>query len=316
MHEALTVALFVAATLPGPVLVHDSRESSPAASVGAFAGTVPGVPPSPAPTVYERRAGRWRQFWLVFESNDQDRGVVRTGRHTGDWEMVQFRVDAAGRPVEAVYAQHSGAGAILRPGRPPPGRARSTAATRWANATAARCCCRSRHPRSPPWSSSDCAVGDHREMPNIFNPDWEAELPGLRGERVGAAAGGEKLGATLYEVDPGGRVSPLHIHHANEEMLFVVSGRPTLRTADGERELELGEVVGFPSGRRGVHQVLNRSDEPARVVIVSTMRYPEVVEHPDSNKVVAISGRPDETAAMFLAFRRDDAVAVTEGETD
>ena len=44
------------------------------------------------------------------------------------------------------------------------------------------------------------------------------------------------------------------------------------------------------------------------------MRYPEVVEHPDSNKVVAISGRPDETAAMFLAFRRGDAVPVTEGE--
>jgi uncharacterized cupin superfamily protein len=151
-------------------------------------------------------------------------------------------------------------------------------------------------------------------MPNIFNPEWEAELPGLRGQRVGAGAGGEKLGATLYEVDPGGRVSPLHIHHANEEMLFVVSGRPTLRTGDGERELDEGEVVAFPSGRRGVHQVLNRSDERARVLIVSTMRYPEVVEHPDSNKVVAISGRPDETAAMFLAFRRDDAVPVTEGE--
>jgi uncharacterized cupin superfamily protein len=101
-------------------------------------------------------------------------------------------------------------------------------------------------------------------MPNIFNPDWEAELPGLRGERVGAAAGGEKLGATLYEVDPGGRVSPLHIHHANEEMLFVVSGRPTLRTGDGERELELGEVVSFPSGRRGVHQVLNRQQQGRR----------------------------------------------------
>ena len=89
-------------------------------------------------------------------------------------------------------------------------------------------------------------------MPNIFNPEWEAELPGLRGQRVGAGAGGEKLGATLYEVDPGGRVSPLHIHHANEEMLFVVSGRPTLRTGDGEREVEEGEVVAFPSGRRGV----------------------------------------------------------------
>jgi uncharacterized cupin superfamily protein len=152
-------------------------------------------------------------------------------------------------------------------------------------------------------------------MPNILNPEWEAELPGLRGVRVGAAAGGEKLGATLYEVEPGGRVSPLHVHHANEEMLFVISGRPTLRTTDAERELEPGEVIVFPSGRRGAHQVLNRSDEAVRVLIVSTMSYPEVVEHPDSQKVVAITGRPDETAAMFLAFRRSDAVPVTEGES-
>jgi uncharacterized cupin superfamily protein len=151
-------------------------------------------------------------------------------------------------------------------------------------------------------------------MPNILSPEWEAELPGLRGVRVGAAAGAQKLGATLYEVEPGGRVSPLHIHHANEELLFVIAGRPTLRTPDSERELEPGEVVAFLSGRRGAHQVLNRSGERARVLIVSTMIYPEVAEHPDSGKVLAVTGRPDETAAMVLAFRRDDAVPVTEGE--
>jgi uncharacterized cupin superfamily protein len=153
-------------------------------------------------------------------------------------------------------------------------------------------------------------------MPNILEPEWEAELPGLRGQRVGAAAGAEKLGATLYELDPGGRVSPLHVHHANEEMLVVLSGRPTLRTAEGERELAPGDLVAFPAGRRGAHQVLNRSGDAARVLIASTMLYPEVVEHPDSGKVLAISGRPDETAAMFLAFRKDDAVPVTYGEED
>jgi hypothetical protein len=42
---------------------------------------------------------------MAYASNDQDRGVLRTGRHAGDWEMVQFRLDGS----EAVYAQHSGA---------------------------------------------------------------------------------------------------------------------------------------------------------------------------------------------------------------
>src|ERR671914_121079 len=67
MPEPLAVALLVATALPGPVLAHDSRESSPATSVGAFAGTVPGVPSSPGPVAYERREGPRRQVWRVFE---------------------------------------------------------------------------------------------------------------------------------------------------------------------------------------------------------------------------------------------------------
>jgi hypothetical protein len=105
--------------LLGPVVVHDSREASPLGSAGARAGTV-----AAEPLVYERQAGEWRQWWLLFAHNDQDRGIVRTGRHAGDWEMVQVREDAAGRPIEAVYAQHSGAercpwsAVELRDGRP------------------------------------------------------------------------------------------------------------------------------------------------------------------------------------------------------
>lgn len=87
----------IAAAAVGPVVVHDSRETSPLASVGPEPGTF-----VPAPVVYERRVGEWRQFWLAFAHNDQDRGILRTGRHAGDWELVQIRDG-----VEAVYSQHS-----------------------------------------------------------------------------------------------------------------------------------------------------------------------------------------------------------------
>ena len=64
------------------------------------------------PAVYGRRArdgsGRtWLQYWLFFADNRQDRGLLRTGRHEGDWELFQLRLDAAGRPVEATLAQHT-----------------------------------------------------------------------------------------------------------------------------------------------------------------------------------------------------------------
>src|SRR3954470_7761955 len=85
-----------------PVLVHDSDERNPLASV-ARAGVA-----AREPRVYGRVAGSWLQYWLFYAQNGQDRGVLRTGRHAGDWEMVQVRMEA-GRPVEAVYSQHSGA---------------------------------------------------------------------------------------------------------------------------------------------------------------------------------------------------------------
>ena len=54
-----------------------------------------------------RGGGRWLQYWRWHVQNTQDRGIVNTGRHEGDWELVQVRVDGRERPVEAVYAQHS-----------------------------------------------------------------------------------------------------------------------------------------------------------------------------------------------------------------
>ena len=99
-----------------PVVVEDSRERFPLSSVAAAPVPVPGVVRGGAakPVAYGRVApasggGNWVQYWLFYPGQDQDRGIVRTGRHAGDWEMVQYRLDARGSPVQAVYAQHSGA---------------------------------------------------------------------------------------------------------------------------------------------------------------------------------------------------------------
>jgi hypothetical protein len=92
-----------------PLVVHDSRERYPLTSVRAFAGRVPGVPAGEArPVVYGRRTGHWLQYWMLFAADTQDWGLLHTGRHEGDWELVQLRL-RRGRPVRAFYSQHSGA---------------------------------------------------------------------------------------------------------------------------------------------------------------------------------------------------------------
>jgi len=130
---------------------------------------------------------------------------------------------------------------------------------------------------------------------NLFGDDWDGEQdrPGFRSRAtvVGARIGGELIGASLYEFAPGEKAWPYHLHHANEEWLLVVRGRPTLRSPEGERELAEGDVVCFRRGPEGAHQVLNRSDAAVRVLMFSTKIVPEFVEYPDSGKIGARDAR-------------------------
>lgn len=129
---------------------------------------------------------------------------------------------------------------------------------------------------------------------SLIDPTWDAELPSQRGTlravRLARHAGARRLAANLYEVEQGAVVSPLHFHHANEELLFVLSGTPTLRRGpDDERALSPGEVVAFLPGPSGVHQILNRGAEPARVLIVATNDLPEVAEQAEDRQLAIIT---------------------------
>jgi uncharacterized cupin superfamily protein len=103
---------------------------------------------------------------------------------------------------------------------------------------------------------------------------------------VGGRIGAELIGASMSELEPGDRLWPYHTHHANEEWVLVVSGTPTLRTPEGEQDLKEGAVVCFPRGKEGAHQISNRTDSPIRVLMLSTLIAPDIVEYLDSGMFV------------------------------
>jgi uncharacterized cupin superfamily protein len=128
---------------------------------------------------------------------------------------------------------------------------------------------------------------------DIFNlfaePTWDGEQDreGYRHRvaRIGERLGAHLLGASLYELPPGECTWPYHYEHGAEEWLLCVDGRPTLRTPDGERQLEPGDIAVFPEGPRGAHKVCNGTEENVRVVILSSKSPLAVVTYPDSHKV-------------------------------
>jgi uncharacterized cupin superfamily protein len=117
--------------------------------------------------------------------------------------------------------------------------------------------------------------------------DTESEQDGYRHKRVaiGPKLGAELLGGSLYELPSGEGSWPYHYELGCEEWLIAVSGRPTLRGPDGERELQPGDVAVFPEGPAGAHAVVNRTAEPCRVLIVSSKAPIAIVHYPESGKV-------------------------------
>jgi uncharacterized cupin superfamily protein len=117
----------------------------------------------------------------------------------------------------------------------------------------------------------------------------EGEPAGYGGSsvKVGPLVGGEQLGLSVYELQPGQSICPYHFENGEEEWLIVLVGRPTLRTPDGERELGPWDCAFFPTGEAGAHKVTNRSDETVRVCLWSNWLAVATSIYPDSEKVGA-----------------------------
>jgi uncharacterized cupin superfamily protein len=130
---------------------------------------------------------------------------------------------------------------------------------------------------------------------NIWTDDWD---PGEDWSGGGALSKrlprGDVLGASVYELGAG-NFAIYHFHHGAEEMLIVLRGRPTLRTPDGERVLDEGDVVFFPPGPDGAHALRNDTDAPVRFVMVSDHPSPEVVEYPDLRQITAQASTDSQT---------------------
>jgi uncharacterized cupin superfamily protein len=123
-----------------------------------------------------------------------------------------------------------------------------------------------------------------------------------RSSGVGRLLGATRIGGSLYDLGDGERTFPCHFHYGMEEWLIVVDGTPTLRRQWYERELRAGDVVCFPVGPEGAHQVRG----PGTVLILSATHSPEVIEYVDSGKIAV---RPP-----GKTFRADSEVDYWEGE--
>ena len=134
-------------------------------------------------------------------------------------------------------------------------------------------------------------------MTEIFNLiDGEvSEDPRVRdGNRflrtmIGQAVGAKLTGLSIYELPPREAAWAYHYELQREEWLIVVEGEVVVRTPTGDRALRGGDIVCFPPGKGGAHQVRNESDAPARFAMPSSFAgegYTAI--RPDSNTALIV----------------------------
>jgi uncharacterized cupin superfamily protein len=150
-------------------------------------------------------------------------------------------------------------------------------------------------------------------MSNVYNISLQETGDGLRAARLGEKAGCEHLGMSVYELARGDEMV-FHYHVQREELLVVLDGELSLRTAAGWERLPEGEVVAFPRGERGAHGYRNDSDDRVRVLMISEMTAPNISVYPDANQVGIFDAGQRAQRRFGALFNVADAISDYSGK--
>ena len=128
-----------------------------------------------------------------------------------------------------------------------------------------------------------------------LNPDSEVHLRWLS-----RRAGMQRVHLTLARIPPGKESFIYHSHAAEEEFVYILSGRGRAEVGDEVFEVGPGDFLGFPTPSVG-HHLTNPYDEDLVYLMGGEQASVEVAEFPRAGKVLFRRGEE-----VFLADR--DAV--------
>jgi len=102
------------------------------------------------------------------------------------------------------------------------------------------------------------------------------------------AAGLQRIGLSRGRIPPGGESFAYHAHHAEEEWVFIVSGRARARIDGREYDLGPGDFAAFPAPQ-APHLLTNPFDEDCVYLMGGEPRLPtDVIHYPDLGKTYAL----------------------------
>ncbi|WP_299045641.1 cupin domain-containing protein [uncultured Tateyamaria sp.] len=114
----------------------------------------------------------------------------------------------------------------------------------------------------------------------------DTSLGPYRAELLSDTGGLTQFGAFIEDLPPGSRSSHAHWHRTEDEMVLILSGTVTLIENGVETALTPGDAACWRAGDPVAHCMQNRSDAPARYVVIGTRVNADTVTYPDHDRVL------------------------------
>lgn len=135
---------------------------------------------------------------------------------------------------------------------------------------------------------------DLAQMPvktgSIYPSPYAEMMAGRSSLRLGDAGGLTQFGVNLVTLEPGALASLRHWHLKEDEFAIVLEGALVLIEDEGETPMRPGDCAAWKAGVANGHHFVNRSDRPARFLVIGSKIADEVASYADVDMKIHMNG--------------------------
>jgi uncharacterized cupin superfamily protein len=122
-----------------------------------------------------------------------------------------------------------------------------------------------------------------RKKQTNYPEPFASRVAGREKRPLGDVFGLSAFGANLTRLMPGAISALRHAHSKQDEFVYILEGRPLLRTDHGDTQLAPGMCAGFRAGSGDAHHLINGTSEDVLYLEIGDRTPGDSATYPDDD---------------------------------
>jgi len=128
-----------------------------------------------------------------------------------------------------------------------------------------------------------------RVKPTNYPEPFASRMTGRHKHPLGDLFGLTNFGVNLTRLAPGAASALRHAHTRQDELVYVLEGRPTLHTDEGFTRLSPGMCAGFKAGTGNGHRLINETGDEVVYLEVGDRTPGDEGSYPDDDLMARLA---------------------------